>query len=59
MFEQKTIAFNLRIKNYMTQQQKPLTLKLICKYAFPKPKYPEGVLEQKPNENESAKIIEE
>lgn len=43
----------------MTQQQKPLTLKLICKYAFPKPKYPEGVLEQKTNENESAKIIEE
>jgi hypothetical protein len=34
-------------------------LKLICKYAFPKPKYLEGVLEQKTNENESAKIIEE
>ena len=39
-FEKQTKAYNQRIMNYMRVEQRPLTLALICKYAFPKPPQP-------------------
>ena len=44
-FEKQTKAYNQRIMNYMRVEQRPLTLALICKYAFPKPPQPRHATE--------------
>ena len=44
-FEKQTKAYNQRIMKFMKAEQRPLTLALICKYAFPKPRYSKQVLD--------------
>lgn len=36
-FDKQTKAYNQRIMNFMRVEQRPLTLQLIMKYAFPAP----------------------
>ena len=57
LFEKKTESYHAAIKEYTAQKSamKPLTLKLICRHAYPQPEYPTEVMEAaKENQSDSS-----
>ena len=54
MFEKKTDAYNKLMAEHAARKNvmKPMTLKLICRLAFPEPEYPEEVLDAQSSSSE-------
>ena len=53
-FEKKTQAYNQLIEANRTRQDvmRSMTLRLICKHAYPKPQYPNEVMESSESESD-------